>query len=176
MTEAKDYYVSFMAGSSLCEECQKTREARAIIATPRIQVEEDRDSLRQQLAEAKAENFQLTKEKGAAWGIRFCCNERDCNCQGQPTDPPSWWCDIDELKQQLEGSERMRGHANARLGRLEPEVEQLRDEAHDLKQRLAEREAEILELRKRKPLVGSHDVERFYPGDDNAALNDEEKG
>ena len=42
---------SFMAGTSLCEGCQVKREERRIIATPRIQVEEERDALRAQLAE-----------------------------------------------------------------------------------------------------------------------------
>ena len=39
----------FMAATSLCEGCQVKRAERAIIATPRIQVEEERDELRQQL-------------------------------------------------------------------------------------------------------------------------------
>lgn len=42
----------FMAASSLCEGCQKKREERAIIATPRIQVEEERDRLAHAAANA----------------------------------------------------------------------------------------------------------------------------
>ena len=124
VTADKDYYVNFCAATSLCEGCQKKREERAIIATPRIQVEEDRDSLRQQLAEAK--KLLLARA-----------------------------LHISNAEAQIHGLEK----------RVCAGIDQL-----------AEREAEILELRKRKPLVGSHDVERFYPGDDNAALNDEEKG
>jgi len=37
--------IDFLAGSSLCEGCQVKRGERRIIATPRIQVEEDRDRL-----------------------------------------------------------------------------------------------------------------------------------
>ena len=44
-----------------------------------------------------AEIAALNREKAEAWGIRFCCNSRDCNCQGQPVDPPSWWFDAQEL-------------------------------------------------------------------------------
>ena len=44
----------FMAGTSLCEGCQRKREERKIIATPRIQVEEERDRLRQALADLRA--------------------------------------------------------------------------------------------------------------------------
>ena len=40
----------FLAGSSLCDGCQAKREERRILATPRIQVEEERDELRAQLA------------------------------------------------------------------------------------------------------------------------------
>ena len=54
LNERKELY-EFLAGSSLCPECQKYREARAIIATPRIQVEEERDQLREALATAQAE-------------------------------------------------------------------------------------------------------------------------
>lgn len=36
----------FLAATSLCEGCQKKREERRIIATPRIQVEEELDRLR----------------------------------------------------------------------------------------------------------------------------------
>jgi hypothetical protein len=47
--------VEFLAASSLCEECQKFRERRAIIASPRIQVEERCDQLKKELAEAARE-------------------------------------------------------------------------------------------------------------------------
>ena len=41
----KDMF-DFLAATSLCEGCQKKRLERRIIATPRIQVEEERDRLR----------------------------------------------------------------------------------------------------------------------------------
>jgi len=37
-----------------------------------------------------------------------------------------------ELEAKLADSERMRGHANARLARLDPEVDRLRDQVHEL--------------------------------------------
>lgn len=44
---------AFLAASSLCEGCQQKRVERAIIATPRIQVEEERDSLRRELTTSR---------------------------------------------------------------------------------------------------------------------------
>jgi hypothetical protein len=41
------------AGSSLCKACQQKREERRIIATPRIQVEEERDRLNGELVDAR---------------------------------------------------------------------------------------------------------------------------
>lgn len=56
------YYQDFMAGSSLCEGCQQKREERRIIATPRIQVEEERDSLRARIAELEGEIRAMVEE------------------------------------------------------------------------------------------------------------------
>ncbi len=56
------------AGSSLCEACQKKRMERRIIATPRIQVEEERDRLR-------AENERLREALRSVltcWGPGWC--------------------------------------------------------------------------------------------------------
>ena len=47
----------FVAGTSLCEGCQQKRVERRIIATPRIQVEEERDALR-----ATAEVVEILEE------------------------------------------------------------------------------------------------------------------
>jgi len=78
---------NFLAGCSLCEECQKKREERAIIATPRIQVEEDRDRLRAQLAELEAEVGRLSK------AIHTFAYDRDYLCDWSQT--PEWWALIE---------------------------------------------------------------------------------
>ncbi len=57
----------------------------------------------------KEEVAALNREKAEAWGIRFCCNRDDCNCQGQPTDPPSWWFDAQELRSILDSLGAMKG-------------------------------------------------------------------
>jgi len=53
-----------------------------------------------------AEINQLVKEKGAAWGIKFCCSGHECGCHGEPVDPPTWWHDqheqIDTLEREVE--------------------------------------------------------------------------
>lgn len=59
--------------------------------------------------ELKQENATLLREKAEAWGIRFCCNRDDCNCQGQPVDPPSWWFDAQDLRSILEALSAMEG-------------------------------------------------------------------
>ena len=52
-----------------------------------------------QLAE---EVERLNRLEAEAWGIRFCCNERDCGCHGEPIDPPAWWTpDIRALQDDL---------------------------------------------------------------------------
>ena len=54
----------FLAATSLCKGCQQKREERAIIATPRIQVEEERDTLRAQLATANSKCVDAAEMNG----------------------------------------------------------------------------------------------------------------
>lgn len=70
-TENK-YLRDFLAGCSLCRECQAVREARAIIATPRIQVEEERDALRQLLDGAIRVGGKLISERDQL--LETCCS------------------------------------------------------------------------------------------------------
>jgi hypothetical protein len=66
--------------------------------------------------EAADEVERLNRLEAEAWGIRFCCNERDCGCQGRPVDPPAWWTpDIKALQEEIE---RLR-EALERLGSTE---------------------------------------------------------
>jgi hypothetical protein len=62
-----------------------------------------------------AEINQLVREKGAAWGIKFCCSGYDCGCQGEPVDPPTWWHDMSD---QIDSLER-------RVAELEADKERL---------------------------------------------------
>ena len=54
-------------------------------------LEAKKAALEEKLAEANAKNSELLREKGAAWGVKFCCNGYMCSCQGQPVGPPTWW-------------------------------------------------------------------------------------
>ena len=49
LTAERNALRDICAGSSLCTGCQKKRNERKIIATPRIQVEEERDALREEV-------------------------------------------------------------------------------------------------------------------------------
>jgi hypothetical protein len=55
LTAERNALRDICAGSSLCTGCQKKRNERKIIATPRIQVEEERDALREEVERLKRE-------------------------------------------------------------------------------------------------------------------------
>ena len=38
----------------------------------------------------------LERMEAKAWGIRFCCDGRECGCRGLPVDPPIWWQRLDD--------------------------------------------------------------------------------
>jgi len=73
--------VALSAGSSLCEGCQKKRWERRIIATPRIQVEEERDQLRARIAEL--ERITLFVREVAAANARIA---EATKVDGEPDD------------------------------------------------------------------------------------------
>ncbi len=131
--------MSDAGGQNYCDKCMQAWPCDAI-----------------QLAE---EVERLDRLEAEAWGIRFCCNGRDCGCQGQPIDPPAWWTpDIRALQDDLT---TLRA-ANAKLVEREQECPYCR--RYSIEDELGDAHTYIARLTEAlgKPRCGDvHEIERL---------------
>jgi len=68
------------------------------------------DAMAAKIRHLQEENERLKRDEAIAWGIRFCCEGRDCGCKGLPVDPPPWWrpdFDTELAQAKADGREEM---------------------------------------------------------------------